>query len=254
MLRMFMLVSLALIGFAHAEEPITIRFGCANVGVDNRQFSGGNAIATAHAEHYIENELKGLPNVKVEFFFFKGAGPAVNEAFANGQLDFASQGDLPQVIARASGLKTRILAAGGAHAPMYLAVPPGSDIHSIKDLKGRKVAIFRGTNNHLAAVKVLAANGLTERDFQGINMDEASANAALATRNIDAAFGNYGVLLLAEQGLAKIVYSTKGDKPEFERQVAAVASMLPRHGPAVREPACFQFDEVLAAFSPERSV
>jgi len=71
---------------------------------------------------------------------------------------------------------------------------------------------------------VLAANGLTERDFQGINMDEASANAALATRNIDAAFGNYGVLLLAEQGLAKITYTTKGDKPEFERQATLIAA------------------------------
>ena len=209
---------------AAADEPVTIRFGFANVGVDNRQFSGGNAIATAHAEHYVENELKDLPNVKVEWFFFKGAGPAVNEAFANGQLDFASQGDLPQVIARANGLKTRILAAGGAHGPMYLATPPESDIRTVKDLKGRKVAIFRGTNNHLAAVKVLAANGLTERDLQGINMDEPSANAALVTHNIDAAFGNYGLLMLADDGLAKIVYSTKGDNPAFERQATLIAA------------------------------
>nr|WP_294505493.1 ABC transporter substrate-binding protein [uncultured Rhodopila sp.] len=209
---------------AAADEPVTIRFGFANVGVDNRQFSGGNAIATAHAEHYIENELKDLPNVKVEFFFFKGAGPAVNEGFANGQLDFASQGDLPQVIARANGLKTRILAAGGAHGPMYLATPPDSDIRAVKDLQGRKVAIFRGTNNHLAAVKVLAANGLTERDLQGINMDEPSANAALATHNIDAAFGNYGLLMLSDQGLAKIIYSTKGDNPAFERQSTLIAA------------------------------
>jgi sulfonate transport system substrate-binding protein len=205
---------------ARAADPVVIRFGFANVGVDNRQFSGGTFIATAHAEHYIENELNGD---KVEFFFFKGAGPAVNEAFANGQLDFASQGDLPQIIARANGLKTRQLLAGGAHAPMYLAVAPHSDISGIKDLKGRKVAIFRGTNNHLAAVKVLAANGLTERDLQVINMDEASSNSALATGNIDAAFGNYGVLLLSEQGLAKIVYTTKGDNPAFERQSTLIA-------------------------------
>jgi sulfonate transport system substrate-binding protein len=209
---------------ARADEPVTIRFGFANVGVDNRQFSGGNFIATAHAAHYIDNELKDLPGVKIEYAFFKGAGPAVNEAFANGQLDFASQGDLPQIIGRANGLKTRQLAAGGAHAPMYLAVPPGSDIHTIKDLKGRKVALFRGTNNHLAAVKVLAANGMSERDFQGINMDEASANSALATRNIDAAFGNYGVLLLAEKGLATIAYSTKGQDPAFERQSTLIAA------------------------------
>jgi len=206
-----------------AADPVVIRFGFANVGVDNRQFSGGNAIAVGHAEHYFEKELADRPEVKIEFFFFKGAGPAVNEAFANGQLDFASQGDLPQVVARANGLKTRQLAAGGAHAPMYLAVSPNSDIRSVKDLKGRKVAIFRGTNNHLAAVKVLKANGLTERDFQGINMDEASTSAALATGNIDAAFGNFGLLLLREQGLAKIVYTTKGDNPAFERQATLIA-------------------------------
>jgi sulfonate transport system substrate-binding protein len=155
---------------------------------------------------------------------FKGAGPAVNEAFANGQLDFASQGDLPQVIGRANGLKTKILLAAGAHAPIYLAVSADSDIRSIKDLRGRKVAIFRGTNNHLAVVKVLAANGMTERDLQGINMDEASANSALATHNIDAAFGNYGVLLLAQQGLAKIAYTTAGDSPTFERQSSLIAA------------------------------
>jgi sulfonate transport system substrate-binding protein len=222
--RRTLLATLAATTVARADEPITIRFGFANVGVDNRQFSGGNFIATAHAGHYIENELKDLPGVKIEFSFFKGAGPAVNEAFANGQLDFASQGDLPQIIGRANGLKTRQLAAGGAHAPMYLAAPPDSDIHTIKDLKGRKVALFRGTNNHLAAVKVLAENGMTERDFQGINMDEASANSALATRNIDAAFGNYGVLLLVDNGLAKIVYSTKGDNPAFERQSTLIAA------------------------------
>lgn len=50
------------------------RFGFANVGVDNRRFSGGNAIATAHAEHYIENELKDRPDVTITFFFFIGCG------------------------------------------------------------------------------------------------------------------------------------------------------------------------------------
>ncbi|WP_158930437.1 ABC transporter substrate-binding protein [Acidisphaera sp. S103] len=222
--RRTVLAGLAATTVARADEPITIRFGFANVGVDNRQFSGGNFIATAHADHYIDNELKDRPGVKIEYSFFKGAGPAVNEAFANGQLDFASHGDLPEIIGRANGLKTRHVLAGGAHAPLYLAVPPNSDIHTIKDLKGRKVALFRGTNNHLAAVKVLAANGMTERDFQGINMDEASANAALATRNIDAAFGNYGLLLLVDQGLAKIAYTTKGGSPAFERQSTLVAS------------------------------
>ncbi len=148
----------------------------------------------------------------------------MNEAFANSQLDFASQGDLPQIVGRASGLKTRQLAAGGSHAPMYLAVPVKSELRSVKDLKGRKVSIFRGTNNHLAAVKVLTANGLSERDLQGINMDEASTNAALATGNIDARVRQISALLLLEQqGLVKIIYTTKGDNPAFERQGTLIA-------------------------------
>ncbi len=207
-----------------AQAPLVVRFGFANVGVDNRQFSGGSAAATAHAEGYLERELADLPSVQVKWFFFKGAGPAVNEAFATGQLDIASQGDLPQVIGRASGLKTRHLIANGAHGPTYLGVPVDSPVQGVKDLRGRKVAIFRGTNNHLSAVKVLAANGLTERDLQVINMDEATSNAALVSRDIDAAFGNYGLLNLAQQGLVKIAYTTKGDNPAFERQGTIIAA------------------------------
>ena len=45
MLRMFMLVSLALIGFAHAEEPITIRFGFATDTYDCE----GQATSGPHA-------------------------------------------------------------------------------------------------------------------------------------------------------------------------------------------------------------
>ncbi len=55
-------------------------------------------------------------------------------------------------------------------------------------------------------------------------MDEASSTAALAARDIDATFGDYGPLILAEQKLAKIVYSTKGDSPAFERQGTVIAA------------------------------
>lgn len=36
--------------------------------------------------------------------FFKGAGPVVNEALANGQVDFAYLGDLAAIIGKANGL------------------------------------------------------------------------------------------------------------------------------------------------------
>ena len=209
--------TLGMVAPAGAAEPIIVRIGFASVGADNRQFSGGSSAAVVHSERYLDQELRDRPEVKVEWYFFKGAGPAVNEAFANNQLDFALQGDLPQIIGRANGLKTKILLASGAHAPIYLAVPVGSPVRKVSDLRGRKVSIFRGTNNHLAAVKVLAGYGLQERDVQVINMDTATTNAALTARDIDAAFGNFPLAGLAEKNIVEIIYTTKGDNPAYER-------------------------------------
>lgn len=205
------------------SEPLRVRVGFASAGADNRQFSGGSSASIAHSEHYLDDELSDLPEVQVEWSFFKGAGPAVNEAFANNQLDFALQGDLPEIIGRANGLKTTILLATGAHAPTYLAVPKGSLIRRIEDLRGRKVSIFRGTNNHLAAVKVLAGYGLQEKDLQVINMDTAGTNAALISHDIDAAFGNFPLASLVDKGLAEIIYTTKGDNPGYERHSTLIA-------------------------------
>jgi sulfonate transport system substrate-binding protein len=214
--------ALLLFSVAKAEDAVTIRIGFASIGEGNRQFTGNSAAALAHAQGWLEEEFKGEP-VKIAWSFFKGAGPAVNEAIANKQLDFAVQGDLPSVIGRANGLKTKILMANGAHVPTYLAVPADSPLKSVKDLKGKKVAIFRGTNYHLSAVKVLAANGLTERDLQILNMDSAAATAGLISKDVDAAFGIYFVPLI-DKGIAKVIYTTKGDSPAFERHSALLGT------------------------------
>lgn len=202
---------------ARAAEPLVIRLGYAGVGADNRQFAQGNTWATAHAAGYLEEEFKDDPNVRLEWYFFRGAGPAVNEALANKQLDFASQGDLPSIIGRSSGLKTKLLLVGGTRRPVYLAVPSGSDIKSIEDLKGRRVAIHLGTNNHLSAAKVLQAHGLQNSDVSIVNLDNSSATAALASKDIDAAFGDTSYLRLKEQGLVDIVYNSNDDNPAFGR-------------------------------------
>ena len=75
--------------------------------------------------------------------FFKGAGPAVNEALSNKQIDFAYQGDLPQVVGRANGLKTKLLVASGVRNNLYLVALVASPLSSIKDIRDHKVSIFR---------------------------------------------------------------------------------------------------------------
>ncbi|HEY3847001.1 MAG TPA: ABC transporter substrate-binding protein [Acetobacteraceae bacterium] len=205
-------------------EPLVVRLGYASIGAGNRQYVGGDIAATARAGNFVDDAFRNDPNVQIKWLFFAGAGPAVNEAIANEQIDFALQGDLPSVIGRANGLKTKIVMASAVGTPIYLAVPPGSDIKGIKDLKGRTVAMFRGTNLQLAIDKVLAANDITEHDLKVVNMDPPTADAALVNKQIDATFGAWELFGLQRQGLAKIVYTTKGDNPAFGRNSAVLVT------------------------------
>jgi len=207
---------------ARAEDPLVIHVGYAAIGVDNRPYSEGTSAATARAGEFLEKEFASDPNIKIEWTFFKGAGPAVNEGFANDQLDFAYQGDLPALIGRATGLKTKYLLASGARKPLYLAVAKGTGIKSIEDLKGRKIALQRGTNGHLAAIKILEAHGLSERDVQVVNLDSAGTVAALTSKDIDAAFGDTQLINLAAKGAADVIYTTKGDDPRFGRNAGII--------------------------------
>jgi sulfonate transport system substrate-binding protein len=172
----------------------------------------------------LEEEFKA-EGIKIQWNFLRGAGPAVNELFANGLADFGwGLGDLPSIIGHAGGLKTRILAAGGIRQNTYLAVPADSSINSIKDLKGKKVAIFKGTNAQLAIAKILEGNGLSEKEIRAINMDNNTARLALTTKDIEAAFGNADFLQLRDQGVAKIIYTTRGGDPRFLKHSSVIAS------------------------------
>jgi hypothetical protein len=118
----------------------------------------------------------------------------------------------------------------GARNNLYLVTPPKSDIRSIKDLKDRNVSIFRGTNGHLVAINVLAANGLAERDVKGVNLDVGSAQAALVSNGVDAAFGGYEWFKVRDQGLAKVVYSTQGQGPGLHAPGVAAGAQRFRAG------------------------
>jgi sulfonate transport system substrate-binding protein len=202
---------------AHADKPAVIRIGVAQQGSGDPPTFGGSPAATIQAQQLLEKEF-AADGIKVEWLFFKGAGPAVNEAIADKSLDFAYQGDLPAVLARANGLKTHILLESGVRSGVKVGVPPDSDIHTIKDLKDRRVSIFRGTNLQLVADNALAANQLDERDLRVINLDVASSLAALASKGIDASVNDYHLYRLRDQGLARIVYESQNDGPQFTRQ------------------------------------
>ena len=208
---------------ALAQTPSVIRIGVATGGIGTPPRTGSSTIGLVNAQGLLEKEF-AKDNIKVEWIFFKGAGPAVNEALVNHQLDFAWQGDLPSIVHRAGGVKTRIIVGSGVRNGLYLGVPPDSTITKIEDLKGKRVSVFKGTNLHLATVRALAAHGLKESDLKLINLDTAAAQAALTTKDIDAVFGYVELFVLRDKGVAKVVWSAAQDSFRFTRQTVLLVA------------------------------
>jgi sulfonate transport system substrate-binding protein len=210
-------------GAARADAPSVIRLANPGVGVGNRPVVGGSSSAIMHLKGMLEEEFKP-DGIAINWSFLRGAGPAVNEAYANGLVDFSLLGDLPSIIGHAGGLKTRVLAATSIRQSSYIFVPSGSNIQTVADLKGKKVAVFKGTNIQLVVAKILEKYGLKESDIRSLNMDTATARAALTTGDVDAAFGGSDFLALRDQGLARVLYTTNGDDPKFLRHCTFVGS------------------------------
>jgi sulfonate transport system substrate-binding protein len=208
------IVVLALPALALADKPSVIRVGYPGVGIGNRPASYGNSVTTLHLKGLLEQEFK-KDGIRIQWTFLRGAGPAVNELFANGLLDFSHLGDLPSVVGRASGLKYRVLASSGVRNNIYVSVPADSAVQSVKDLRGKKVAVLKGTATHLAGVKILEKFGLSEKDVRLVNLDTNAAKAALVTKDIDAAVGGPDYLNLRDQGVSRVVFTTKGGDPKL---------------------------------------
>jgi sulfonate transport system substrate-binding protein len=194
---------------AAEELPQTIRFG--GVGSGYGLPFGTQLIAIAHVKGFVEAEFDDAA-VKLDWNYFTGTGPAINEAIANGQLDFAQYGSLPSIIARASGLATKIILSGGG-TNIYGVVRTALPIEAIKDLKGHRVTIQKATILHWSLLETLAANGLSERDITILDLKTADQLAALAAGSADAAFGSNTVLPLRDQGLVKVIYTSQQDNP-----------------------------------------
>ncbi|SDG90573.1 sulfonate transport system substrate-binding protein [Pseudomonas flavescens] len=192
---------------ALAQAPLKeIRIAVPDLSTGNTP-SGGGVVDVLRAQQILEREF-AADGIAIQWRFFKGAGPVVNEALANGQVDFAYLGDLAAIIGKANGLDTRLLSATARDIRLYLGVVPGSTVKTLADLEGKRVAIFRGTAYQLSFAQALASQGLRERDLQVVNLDGNAASAALAARQIDATWGGANLISLQQRGLAHLPLST----------------------------------------------
>lgn len=133
----------------------------------------------------LEKKLESQ-GMKVKWIQFP-AGPQLLEALKTGSIDLGHAGDAPPVFAQAAG--TPLVYIGvGARRPEgeAVVVHRNSPIKSIKDLKGKKVALNKGSNVHYLLVKALEKEGLSYEEIQPVYLPPGDARPAFAKKSVDA--------------------------------------------------------------------
>ncbi|MDT7951673.1 MAG: aliphatic sulfonate ABC transporter substrate-binding protein [Acetobacteraceae bacterium] len=128
-------------------------------------------------------EQQGLAAEFVEFT----SGPSLLEALNAGAVDFGATGDTPPIFAQAAGSGLVYVGAqplSGANEAVL--VRHGGPVHTLADLKGRRVAFTKGSSAHNMVVKVLAKAGLTPSDIQPVYLQPPDAAAAFRSGSLDA--------------------------------------------------------------------
>lgn len=115
------------------------------------------------------------------------AGPQMLEALNLGSIDVAATGDTPPVFAQAAQADLVYLGHSPANPETEaIIVPQGSDIHSVKELKGKRVALNKGSDVNYLLLKALQKAGLGYSDIQPVYLTPDSARAAFQSGAVDA--------------------------------------------------------------------
>jgi sulfonate transport system substrate-binding protein len=115
------------------------------------------------------------------------AGPQLLEGLNVGSIDFGTVGEAPPIFAQAAGADLVYVAnQPPAPAAEALVVPKDSALKSVADLKGRRVALNKGSNVHYLLVKLLEKAGLRYSDVQVVFLPPADARAAFERGAVDA--------------------------------------------------------------------
>ena len=133
----------------------------------------------------LDAPLKAL-GTTVEWREFSG-GPQLLEALNAGAIDFGVTGEAPPIFAQAAGAP---LVYVGVEPPAphgeAIIVPKDSPLRSVADLKGKKVALNKGSNVHYLLVRALEEAGLSYGDIQPVYLAPADARAAFERGAVDA--------------------------------------------------------------------
>ena len=163
-----------LVGASHGQEKV-VRIGFQKYG----------KLVLLKSKGTLEDKLKAI-GYKVAWTEFP-SGPPLLEALNVGAIDFGNTGEAPPIFAQAAGAPIQYVAyEPPAPKGEAILVPKDSRIKSVAELRGKKVALNKGSNVHYLLVKALEKAGVKYSEIEPAFLAPADARVAFERGAVDA--------------------------------------------------------------------
>jgi sulfonate transport system substrate-binding protein len=148
-------------------------------------YQKGDPVDISRSRGVLAKKMKELGYKVVYKEFTDGASEM--QALAAGSINYARTGDTPPVTAAAAGTDIAYIAAGAKRSNgSGILVQSDSDIKTLTDLKGKKVAYTQSTSSQYLLLMALEKAGLGTDDIEWVNMKQADAAIAFSKGSVDA--------------------------------------------------------------------
>jgi sulfonate transport system substrate-binding protein len=145
----------------------------------------GDQRGAIHSLLQAAGELDHVP-YKIDWATFAVGAPLV-DAMKAGAVDFGYVGSSTMTFGLVSGAPLKAISVWRFHGPgSGLLVRPGGPISAITDLRGKRIAVVRGSPAHLFVAELLRAANIPYNAVTIINLTPGDAKAALSTGAVDA--------------------------------------------------------------------
>ena len=133
---------------------------------------------------WLEEEF-AKDKIDVRWVLSLGSNKAL-EFLRGSSLDFGSTAGSAVLIARAGGLPVKSIYVYSKPEWTALVTRKDSSIEKIEDLRGRSVAVTRGTDPHVFLLRALDSKGLSELDINPVLLQHPDGYQALVNMQVDA--------------------------------------------------------------------
>jgi sulfonate transport system substrate-binding protein len=145
---------------------------------------------------FLEEALKAR-GIKVRWVQSLGSNKALE--FLNGSaIDFGSSAGAAALLARINGNPVKVVYAYSRPEWTALVTRKETGITKPADLKGKRIAVTRGTDPHIFLIRALQSAGLTEKDAKLVLLQHADGRTALDRGDVDAWAGLDPMMAAAE--------------------------------------------------------